>query len=315
MEAFISAIPNEKRWIFEQTMNDINDHFDGVLRFKETEWKGHRFLPGFEAETAKYAYEKLEVEQNSVFLASFPKTGVNWTSAIVSQLLYGPNGLGMFPPLEKMELVKASKFQLLEYLPVHPKCFQTHLPENLVNVAKIKKSGGKIIVILRNPKDQAVSWYHFCSKSGPFDNARYAFSLDWPQFSSDYIQGKQLTFMKDGDCYAEHILGWYKHKDEDNVMFIYYEDMKRDTKQEIRRLAKFLNVEVDDKRVEEIENATTFSVMKQTSHPNLSKINLFRKGEVGNWKQLMTVAQSELMDKLIENKLGHTDIKFVYELK
>nr|XP_039271537.1 sulfotransferase 6B1-like [Styela clava] len=313
MDAFISAIPNEKREIFEQTTKYVNDHFDGVLRCKETEWKGHRFLPGFEAETAKYAYEELEVEQNSVFLASYPKTGVNWTSGIVSQLLYGPNGLRMFPPLQKMEVADASKFQLLEYLPVHPKCFETHLPENLVNIKKIKKSGGKIIVILRNPKDQVVSWYHFC-KNAPFNDARYAFSLDWPQFFSDYVQGKQITFMKDGEWYPDHILGWYKHKDEDNVMFIYYEDLKRNTKQEIRRLAKFLNIEVDDKRVEEIENATTFSVMKQTSPPNLLKLNLFRKGEIGNWKELMTVAQSELMDKLIADKLGHTDIKFIYEI-
>lgn len=37
-------------------------------------------------------------------------------------------------------------------------------------------------------------------------------------------------------------------------------------------------------------------------------------GEVGGWKDYFTVAQSELMDKLIQEKLGQTGIKFTYEL-
>lgn len=37
-------------------------------------------------------------------------------------------------------------------------------------------------------------------------------------------------------------------------------------------------------------------------------------GEVGGWKNYFTVAQSEYIDKLFEEKLSHTGIKFTYEL-
>jgi len=32
---------------------------------------------------------------------------------------------------------------------------------------------------------------------------------------------------KPGDWYPDHILSWYKHRDNKNVYFLYYEDMKK----------------------------------------------------------------------------------------
>lgn len=47
----------------------------------------------------------------------------------------------------------------------------------------------QIIVPIRNPKDQAISWYHFAQ--GPkFAPIREHVSPDWSQFFSDYIEGE-----------------------------------------------------------------------------------------------------------------------------
>ena len=47
----------------------------------------------------------------------------------------------------------------------------------------------QVIVLIRNPKDQVVSWYHF-TKGPHFDLNREYFDPDWTQFYSDYIAGK-----------------------------------------------------------------------------------------------------------------------------
>ena len=36
-------------------------------------------------------------------------------------------------------------------------------------------------------------------------------------------------------------------------------------------------------------------------------------GKVGGWKEYFTVSQSEMIDKMMEEKLKDTDIKFKYE--
>ena len=37
-------------------------------------------------------------------------------------------------------------------------------------------------------------------------------------------------------------------------------------------------------------------------------------GEVGGWKDHLTVRQSEKIDQIFEEKMKNTDIKFIYEL-
>jgi len=40
-----------------------------------TEWNGYHFVPGFNAETAKYVFENFNPKQGDVFVASFAETG------------------------------------------------------------------------------------------------------------------------------------------------------------------------------------------------------------------------------------------------
>jgi len=48
------------------------------------------------------------------------------------------------------------------------------------------------------------------------------------------------------------------------------------------------------------------------SHPSF--VDDFGLGQVGEWKDHLTVAQSELVDANVKRVLGDTDIEFIYEL-
>ena len=47
---------------------------------------------------------------------------------------------------------------------------------------------------------------------------------------------------------------------------------------------------------------------------DIVKCFTFFSGQVGGWKDHLTVRQSETIDRIFEEKLKGTDIKFTYEL-
>ncbi|KAL3193986.1 hypothetical protein MRX96_001903 [Rhipicephalus microplus] len=92
-------------------------------------------------------------------------------------------------------------------------------------------SEAKYIYVVRNPFDCCVSFYHhyklypiYQFEQGTFD-----------EFFELFLAGDV-----DGGDYFDHLSSWYPHRNDHNVLFIRYEDLKRDTKSWILALADFL---------------------------------------------------------------------------
>nr|XP_026691902.1 cytosolic sulfotransferase 3 [Ciona intestinalis] len=298
---------------------------DGIMKPKETEWKGHKMYgQGFNADTIKWVYENWTPWKDDVIVASFPKTGTTWARHIVRHLYYrnDENVMAMTKtmtmPTIYLETGIPSKFELLEKLPWKKRVMATHVPTQLLDLEKIKSAGAKIIYTIRNPKDQLVSWYHMTNSfpPNPHDIKRQIemYPKDWNSFFESSISGKQLLGNKEGEWYMENLLSWYPHRNDENVLFVYFEDLIQDSEKEIKRIADFLGVSVTPEDVSCIANATSFVSMKQQSSSGEQMINFYRKGKVGDWKNHFTVAQSERMDALVKEKLSGTDIQFTYEL-
>lgn len=73
----------------------------------------------------------------------------------------------------------------------------------------------QIVYVARNPKDMCVSYYHYCilvhSMRGTFE-----------EFCDLFLKDKAPV----GPIW-NHILGFWRRRDEPNVLFLKYEDMKR----------------------------------------------------------------------------------------
>ncbi|XP_076812066.1 cytosolic sulfotransferase 3-like [Clavelina lepadiformis] len=264
----------------------------------------------------EWQYDNWNPTNDDVLVASYPKTGTTWMTAIVKNIIYRDSA-------EKLEMTKSIsflysyleqgiplKYEVMEKLPWKRKIWGTHLPAPLVNMEKLKKNGCKIIYMVRNPKDQAVSWFHFCQKD-PFIKSMEGYSENWDEFFNGYISGKQANCAKEGEWYPDHILSWYPYRNDDNVMFMAYEDLKKNTAVEVKKLCDFLNVKRSHDEILSIVKETSFDQM-QTEAYGLNKSYFFRKGRVGEWKRRFTVLQSEQMDEKIEEKFSGTDIKFTY---
>jgi hypothetical protein len=108
-----------------------------------------------------------------------------------------------------------------------PRAFKTHTPFNEL------PNGGKYIVVLRNPYDALLSHYRFFE--GMFFETG---SIDITTFArGHYIPGRDLY---------KHILGIWDHRRDENVLILCFETMKTDLADVIEKVAKFIDLPLDD---------------------------------------------------------------------
>ncbi len=186
--------------------------------------------------------------------------------------------------------------------------FKTHLPYCLLPPKLLDNC--KVVTCLRNPKDTLVSLYHYYklyNQDGP--------GGDFEEFFDLFMDGLVVYAP-----YWDAILEQWNKKDHPNMCLLFYEDMKRDFKKSIRRVAEFLQKDIPESAVEDLVERLGFKKMKEdTQQVEGSKGNaaairqVFRKGEIGDWKNYFTQEMNERMDKKIAEKFKNTGLQFTYE--
>jgi aryl sulfotransferase len=75
----------------------------------------------------------------------------------------------------------------------------------------------------------------------------------------------------------EHLGSFWSDRDEPNVLFVHYDDMKADLEAQMHRVADFLDVTIDEQQWPAVVERCTFAAMKQRS----AEIGDFDRGFVG----------------------------------
>lgn len=190
-----------------------------------------------------------------------------------------------------------------------PRLMNTHLQASLVQKA-IDKGQPKVIIIVRNPKDTLVSYFHFYNTRQGFEKI--------PTFSDffDMFKEEKLVF---GNWF-DHVSSWYPNEGHDNFLFIKYEDMKSDHYGSVEKVAKFLDKDLSPEQVAQIVDYTSLKSMKKNKSAKMgedakkvvdeSKSAFVRKGIVGDWKNHFSTEQSQYIDQLISDRLDTFGLSF-----
>ncbi|XP_042305497.1 LOW QUALITY PROTEIN: sulfotransferase 6B1-like [Sceloporus undulatus] len=249
-----------------------------------------------------------KARSDDVVLVGYAKTGTNWLGHILIELeaasgKYDEEERNRRKQQEKelklmpyLEFGDPEKFQRMEMLPSR-RIIRTHLIPHKMPKTFFEQNT-KMLVLFRNPKDTAVSYFHF-AKSMKLTSSEKT----WDEFFSDFINGKVAY-----GFYLDHITEWNKYIDDKNVMFITYEELKENTTSGLKRIAEFFEFSVTEKDIQTIEEKTSFKTMKERAaetHGDIGQ-NFFRKGIVGDWKSIFSVDQSEEMDRKFEENVGRT---------
>lgn len=254
---------------------------------------------------------KLKCRQDDVLLYTYPKSGTHWMHNILHMFI-----TGNFAYAGTASYLEFAKIDVIDNMP-SPRLIATHLEVDLFP-DDIKNGIGKVVNIVRNPKDVAVSYYCFLSSmkgvgfTGTFDSFLRFYLKEEFFFGNWYGALKQ--WLDIGKTYPKM-----------KIFTLYYEDLKRNTLPNLKRVVNFLEIPRDEDFCKSVIDNTGFATMKR-HHETESKHNeqfkdvvkdgvlpIYRKGEIGDWKRWFTPTQSELFDRVYKERLAKYDLDLVYE--
>ncbi len=234
---------------------------------------------------------------DDVMICSFPRSGTNWISMIVYHLLKKGNIKELDNLMDAfLHLESCSNSELNNLTP--PKIIYSHLPFKFIYRKRLR-----YIYCLRDGKDVSVSYYRFYNdyylheSDAPYSKFHGFFDL----FCQDFFGEISLS-----TSWFKHTSAWLNHKENKNILFVKYEDIKENPVLIISQIASFLKLSVTPERIEEIIDNCSFNSMKRKSHlfdDNKREVNYnayARKGIVGDWENHLTGKQKSVFDREIE---------------
>ena len=104
---------------------------------------------------------------------------------------------------------------------------------------------------------------------------------------------------------------WWELRDQPNVLFVHYDDLKADLDGQMRRVAAFLDVPVDEDRWPELVASCTFEGMKARadeiadfeSHFVGGAETFLYKGTNGRWREVLTAEELARYDAVVAERL------------
>ncbi len=260
----------------------------------------------------------MEAFTDDIWIVTYPKSGTTWMQQIVKLILNnGENDERTLSQAVPWLEAANNPDPSFDYNQIdisnmsRPRAFKSHFPFHLMPCGKPNEIPNKFIYIARNPKDVAVSYYYHQI------GYQYLSDLTWDDHFEGFLDGK-LPF---GD-YFEHVLGWWAHKDDDNVLFIKYEDLKKNLHTSVQLVSNFLSMQLTKDVVKKIADQSTFEAMKHhpganygwashRRHPGAAPF--MRKGVVGDWKSHFSLEQSSKLDDEYVRKFVPVGLKFDFQ--
>ncbi|XP_047393704.1 sulfotransferase 1C2-like isoform X1 [Sciurus carolinensis] len=264
--------------------------------------------------------QNFEAKPDDLLICTYPKAGTMWIQEIVDMIEQDADVekcqraiiQHCHPFIEWARPPQPSGVDKANEMPA-PWILRTHLPTQLLPPS-FWENNCKIVYVARNAKDCMVSYYYFLRMNQVLPDPG-----TWEEYFEAFIDGKV-----DWGSWFDHVKGWWEKKDRYQVLFLFYEDIKKDPKHEIQKVAQFMGKNLDETVLDKIVQETSFEKMKENPMTNRSTVPksildqsispFIRKGTVGDWKNHFTVAQNENFDEIYKKKMEGITINFCLEL-
>lgn len=224
------------------------------------------------------------VYPDDVFIVSYPRSGNTWTRFLLGNLIYSDAPVTFSNIESRIPEIYFNTDRFLRQLP-RPRvlksheCFQPHYP--------------RVIYIVRDPRDVAISYYHHNLKAR---NIPDGYPMEG--FVSRFLVGE---FDPKFGSWRDNVLSWIAlRKDDPRFLLLRYEDMKADSECALAGVIRFLRgcafPQIDGsptalKRAIELSSPETMRALEkqEASHWVLTKETrsdkpFVRSATVGGWK-------------------------------
>jgi aryl sulfotransferase len=253
-------------------------------------------------------WDGFKFRDDDIIISTYAKSGTTWMQQIIAQMLFnGETDIdtqAMSPWIDFRVPPKEIKLAAVE-AQTHRRFVKTHLPvEALVYSPK-----AKYIYIGRDGRDVLWSLYnhHLNGNEAMYDALNKSPGLVGPPLEPppDDIREYWHTWLaKDGFPYWsfwENVRSWWAIRDLPNLLFVHFDKLKRDMPGEMRRIAAFLDIAIDESKWDTIVEHCTFDWMRNNGEKIVPLGGVVWKGGVktfinkgtnGRWKETLTPSES-----------------------
>ena len=265
-------------------------------------------------------WNDFQFRDDDIIISTYAKSGTTWMQQIIAQLLYGPD-----PELEVAEMSpwldirvppKAVKLPVVE-AQTHRRFIKTHLPVD----ALVFSPKAKYIYIGRDGRDVLWSFYnHHVNANETWYSAlndtpgRVGPPIERPpgdvrQYWHDWMSRDGYPFWS----FWENVRTWYAIRALPNVMLVHFSNLKRDMPGQMRRIAAFLDIRIDETTWPTILEYCSFDWMKSHATKSVPLGGAFwdagaqvfiNKGVNGRWTDVLTAEENAEYEARVIRELG-----------
>jgi aryl sulfotransferase len=265
-------------------------------------------------------WNDFKFRDDDIVIASYAKSGTTWLQQIIAQLLFdGEEDLGvaeMSPWLEFRITPARIKLARLE-AQTHRRFVKTHLPVD----ALVFCEQAKYIYIGRDGRDILWSLYNHHSAA---NESWYVGINDTPGRVGPPIEKPPLSIKQyyndwlERDGYPlwsfwDNVRSWWEIKNLPNVTMLHFAELTQDMPGQIRRIAEFLEIPVNEKKWDLIVSHCEFNYMKKHGEKIVPYRGVFweggfqtfiHRGSNGRWRDVLSRSEIEKYERIAMQKLG-----------
>ncbi len=249
------------------------------------------------------AERNFAVYPDDTFLVSYPRSGNTWTRFLIANLVYPDRKVG-FANIEKLIPDTSSQSNRALKATPRPRIIKSH--------EYFDHRYRKVLYIVRDPRDVALSYYDFQRKYRQIEDA---YPLE--QYVDDFVRGRLIS--SGWGTWAENVASWvYTRGRHPNFLLLRYEDMMKDTLRELTRIAEFLKIDPEPGRLRTAIERSSADRMRELEKKEADQwvatkdrrrdIPFVRVAKSGGWKTSLPPACAQQIEAAwgdLMNLLGY----------
>ena len=268
-------------------------------------------------------WEGFQPRAGDIFVCTPPKCGTTWTQTIVANLIF-PDGnlpapvMMLSPWIEAKMMMPADEMHAHLAAQQHRRVMKSHTPADGIPWF----DDARYIVVCRDGRDAFMSMQNHMARLKHKEqlNAQ-ASKEDIPplQTLDGDVHDQFAAWMENDELFFGFMASYWARKTEPNLLFVHYSDLKSDLEGEMRRIAAFLDIEIDEDLWPEVVERCTFEYMR--NHDEMvgdmsiafeggTKGFIF-KGTNGRWKNLLNADDIAAYQTRLETMLPKDAVAWI----
>jgi aryl sulfotransferase len=265
-------------------------------------------------------WNDFKFRDDDIVIATYAKSGTTWMQQIVAQLLFGPDPeLGvaeMSPWLDLRVPPKEERLSMVE-AQTHRRFLKTHLPVD----ALVFSPEAKYIYIGRDGRDVVWSMYNHHANANQLwydvlndTPGRVGPPIEPPprdicQYWHEWLENDGHPFWP----FWDNVRSWWEIRHLPNVLLVHYADLKHDLSGQMRKVAEFLDICIDEEAWDTVCEYCSFNWMKQNATKSVPLGGAFwdagaqvfiNRGVNGRWMTTLTDEDVKEYEARAEQELG-----------